>query len=152
GEHTPVTSTAVSSVSAETDKRLGWAWRTKWNNDDGSLQVTHIDNRSEGERYDEFAGWATRFDIAGGNYTWRGWTAVAEYGWGTTAIETPGGDRSFGIEAKYFLLSRKFSDFRASVRGDQYVAGTRHGRALTGAFFWEPAKSKLRTGIEGITA
>lgn len=152
GEHIPVTATAVTSVSAETDHRLGWSARAKWNDENGSLQLTRLDNRSEGERYDEFAGWATKFDIAGGNYTWRGWTAAAEYGWGTTAIETSRGLRTFGIEAKYLLISRKFSDFRASVRGDQYVAGTRHGHAYTAAFFWEPAKSKLRTGIEAISA
>jgi hypothetical protein len=152
GEHIPVTSTAVTSVSAETDHRLGWSTRGKWSNDDGSLQFTHIDNRSEAERYDDLAGWATRFNIVGGNYTWHDWTAVAESGIGTTAIEGSRGRHSFDIRAGYLLLSRKISTFRASVRGDQFESGAKHGHALTAAVFWEPSRSRLRTGIEGITA
>lgn len=151
GEHIPVTSTAVTSVSAETDHRLSWAGRGKWSNDDGSLQVTHIDNRSEAERYGDLAGWATRFNIIGGNYTWRDWTAVAESGIGTTAIEGSRGRRSFDLRTSYLLLSRKIATFRASVRGDQFESGAKHGHALTAAVFWEP-RGRLRTGVEGITA
>lgn len=150
GEHIPVSSTVFTSVSAENDHRLGWAARGKWSDDNGSLQITHIDNRSEAERYGDLAGWDTRFDIVGGNYTWHDWTAVAESGWGTTAIEGAHGRHTFDIRASYLLLSRKVSSFRASVRSDQFESGAKHGHALTAALFWEP-RGRLRTGIEGIT-
>ena len=148
GEHLPVNATLYTSVSAETDHRLGWSARTRWNNDHGSVQFTRIDNRSDARRYGELFNWATRFNIVGADYTWRGWSAIAETGWGDTAIQ--GRTRhSFGIRSSYLLFSRRFSKFRASVRGDQFEEAANHGHALTAAFFWEP-QAKLRLGIEGI--
>jgi hypothetical protein len=150
GQHIPVTPTLFTSVSAETDHRLGWSARTKWSNDHGAVQITRIDNRADALRYGDLFNWATRFNIVGADYTWRDWTAAAESGWGTTAIQGRL-RRSFPIRASYLLLSRKISSLRVSVRGDQYESRTEHRHALTAAVFWEP-RGKLRTGIEAITA
>ena len=151
GEHVPTTRTAIyTSVSAETDGRLGWSARAKWNNDRGAVQLTRIDNRADALRYGELYNWATRFNIAGADWSWSDWTVAAEHGWGTTAIQ---GRRRFSseIRASYLLVSRRFSNVRASVRADDYKAGSDDGRALAAAVFWEP-HARLRAGIEGITA
>jgi hypothetical protein len=153
GQHTPVNpaATTFTSVSAETDHRLGWSARAKWNNDNGSLQLTHLDNRADALKYGELHNWATRFNIAGGDYTWHDWTAAAETGWGTTAIQGTRARFSFDIRSSYLLLSRKISALRATVRADAFESGTEHGHALTAALFWEP-RGRFRTGIEAVTA
>lgn len=152
GEHIPVNrnATVFTSASAENDHRYGWSARGRWSNDHGTVQLTHIDNRAEAEQYGELANWATRFDILGADYTWNGWTAVGEAGWGTTAI---GEERrfSFPLKANYVLLSRRIAKLRASVRADQYEAGRRHGHAVTAALLWEP-RGRMRWGLEGISA
>jgi hypothetical protein len=150
GEHLPVNDTFFTSVSAENDHRLGWSARARWNNDHANVQLTRIDNRSDALRYGELFNWATRFNIASADYTWRGWTAIGETGWGSTAIQ---GRRRFsaGIRTSYLLLSRRISTFRVSIRGDQYEVSTRHGHAVTAAVFWEP-RTPLRLGVEGIAA
>jgi hypothetical protein len=152
GEHIPVNSVVFTSVSAETDHRLGWSARGRWSNEDASFQLTRIDNRADAHRYGDLFNWATRFNIAGGDYKWRDWTAVAELGWGTTAIEGSRGRRSSGIRSRYVLVSRRISTVRASVRADQFDAGINSGHALTAALFWEPQRTRLRTGIEAIKA
>src|SRR5512132_1661658 len=43
GEHAVVNSRFFTSVSAETDHRLGWSARGKWNNRNATLQMTRID-------------------------------------------------------------------------------------------------------------
>jgi len=151
GEHIPVNATFFTSVSAETDHRLGWSARGRWNNDYGTVQITRIDNRADARRYGELFNWATRFNIAGADYTWNDWTVVAETGWGTTAIQGARGRFSFPMRTSYLLLSRRISSLRASVRADQYQIGTRHGHAVTAALFWE-RRDRLRPGIEGIVA
>jgi hypothetical protein len=151
GEHAPVNSTLFTSVSAETDHRLGWSARGRWSNDHANLQITRIDNRSDALRHGDLSNWETPFNIAGGDYTWHDWTAVAETGWGTTAVVGSHGRRTFDIRSSYLLLSRRISSFRVSVRGDQYEEGTKHGHAVTAAVFWEP-RGRWRSGIEGIRA
>jgi len=150
GEHIPVNATFFTSVSAENDDRIGWSARGKWNTHDGAVQFTRIDNRSDARRYGELFDWATRFNIAGANYTLGRWTAIGELGWGSTAIQ---GRRrvSLPIRASYLLLSRKIGHVRASVRGDEYVAGKNHGHAFTAAMLWDTQRV-LRLGIEGIVA
>jgi hypothetical protein len=151
GEHIPVTATAYTSASAETDDRLGWSARAKWNNDHGAFQITRMDNRADARRHGELFNWATRFNIIGADYTWNRWTAAAEAGWGTTAIQpAPTRRFSFPIRAGYVLLSRQMASFRASIRADEYEHGTVDGHAVTAALFWEPQRSRLRSGIEGI--
>jgi hypothetical protein len=150
GQRIPVTATLFTSVSAETDGRLGWAARAKWNNDDGSIHITRIDNRADALRHGDLFNWATRFDIAGADYTWRGWTAVAESGWGSTAIQGRV-RRSFPIRASYLLLSKKIAKMRFSARGDQFQRGTQHDHGITAAAFWESG-GHVRAGVEGIRA
>ena len=150
GEHIPVNSRYFTSVSAETDGRLGWSARGRWNNDRATLQYVRIDNRSDARLYGNLFNWATRFNVVSGDYTWRDWTAVGETGWGDTAIQGRR-RRSFGIRSSYLLLSRKMSSFRGSVRAEQYEEGVNHDHAFTAALFWEP-RGKLRTGIEAIKA
>src|SRR3954454_675637 len=150
GEHIPVTATLFTSVSAETDHRLGWSTRAKWNNDNGSVQLTHIDNRADALRHGDLFNWSTRFDIIGADYTWHGWTAVAESGWGPTAIIGSRGRRTFDLRASYLLLSKKIAQLRFSVRGDQFQRAANHDHAITAAAFWE--SGHLRAGVEGIRA
>ncbi|HWS71445.1 MAG TPA: hypothetical protein VN605_04995, partial [Thermoanaerobaculia bacterium] len=88
GEHLPVNARFFTSVSAETDHRLGWSARGRWSSDAANVQFTRIDNRADALRYGELFNWATRFNIASADYTWRGWTAIGEAGWGSTAIQT----------------------------------------------------------------
>src|SRR5687768_13308060 len=60
GEHVRVNDRLFTSVSAETDGRLGWSTRAKWNNDRGAFQITRIDNRSDARQYGDLLNWATR--------------------------------------------------------------------------------------------
>lgn len=152
GEHIPVNAahTIFTSVSAETDGRIGWAARARWNTDRASLQFTRIDNRADALRYGELFNWATRFNIAAADYTWKGWTAIIEIGWGTTAIQPNSGRRSFPIRAGYVMVSRQIASWRASLRAEEYEERATDGQAVTAAVFWEPPRARLRTGIEAI--
>lgn len=153
GEHLP-SGRFFTSVSAETDDRVGWSARAKWNNRAGAIQLTRINNRSDALLYGDLFNWATAFNIAGADYTWGYWTVIGELGWGTTEIQTSRGRFTSAIHASYLLVSRSLpNNMRATIRADAYKAGRRHGTgdALTAAFFWEP-HPRLRTGIEGITA
>lgn len=151
GEHVPSRTNIYTSVSAETDKRLGWSGRGKWNNDRATIQLTRIDNRSDARLYGELFNWATRFNIIGGDYTQGAWTFLGETGWGTTAIQTRRGRFSSEIRASYLLLSRRFGTLRGSVRADEFKAGDDQDYAFTAALFWEPQAS-LRAGAEAITS
>jgi hypothetical protein len=151
GEHVPSRPDHYTSISAETDHRLGWSGRAKWNDDRGSVQVTRIDNRSDALQYGELFNWATRFNLVGADYTWRGWTVAGEGGWGSTAIVTPRGRFSSEIGAGYLLVSRRVKKFRVTVRVDEYEIRDDRENALTAALLWEP-HPRLRAGIEGITA
>ena len=152
GEHVPTRPTnGYTSISAETDDRLGWSGRAKWNDDRGSIQFTRIDNRSDARRHGELLNWATRFNLVGADYTWRNWTIAGEGGWGTTAIVTARGRFSSEIGAGYLLLSRRLNKFRVTVRADEYKVRDNKENALTAALLWE-AHPRLRAGIEGVTA
>jgi hypothetical protein len=151
GEHVPTRPDHYTSVSAENDHRIGWSARAKWNNDRGAIQLTRIDNRSDALRYGELFNWATRFNLVGADYRWRGWTVASELGWGTTAIATPNGRFSSEIGAGYLLVSRRVKQFRVSLRADEYQLRDDRKDALTAALLWE-AHPRLRAGIEGIAA
>ena len=151
GEHVPSRPAHYTSISAETDHRLGWSARAKWNNDNGAIQLTRIDNRSDALQYGELFNWATRFNIVGGDYTWGAWTVAGEGGWGTTAIVTARGRFSSEIAAGYVLISRRVKTFRITVRGDEYQVRNNRENAVTAAVLWE-ARPRLRAGIEGIAA
>lgn len=146
GEHVRVNDRLFASVSAETDGRLGWSARGKWNNDRAAVQYTRIDNRSDARLYGDLLNWATRYNIVGADATWGNWTVVGEVAWGTTAVERRSGRRSSPIRSSYLLVSRRFSNMRASVRFDEF-RGRRYSEGLTAAFFWEPMP-RVRAGIE----
>ena len=150
GEHLPVDGTYFSSVSAETDHRLGWSTRARWNTDRFTVQLTHIDNRSDAEEHGELYNWETRFDIAGADYTLNDWTIAAESGWGPTIIRVGPEAYTTKLVANYLLVSRRLGNGRATLRGDAFISGPTHRHALTAAYFFSPP-GKLRTGIELIS-
>lgn len=151
GEHVPVDDEYFTSVSAETDGSLGWAARGKWSSDRGTVQLTHIDNRSDALEHGELFNWNTQFDIAGADYTIGDWTAAAETGWGVTRIDVEGVVYPTDIRASYLLVSRRIGGARATVRGDAFQSGPIHRHAITGAAFWTP-RPKLRAGVEAIVS
>jgi hypothetical protein len=151
GEHLPVDEHYYTSVSAETDHQLGFAARGRWNNDHATVQLTHIDNRSDALEHGDLANWNTRFDILGGDYNVGEWTIAGEYGWGTTDVIDAGELYSSEISATYVLVSRRLANGRVSLRGDLYEVNGATGEALTLAYFWSP-RGKVRAGVEGIIA
>ena len=151
GEHVPVDDEYFTSVSAETDNNLGYAARARWSIDRSTIQLTHIDNRSDALDYGELFNWNTQFDIAGADYTFGDWTAAAETGWGVTRITVGGTTYPTDIRASYLLISRNCGNARATVRGDAFQNGADHRHAVTAAVLWN-ARPKLRVGAEGIVA
>lgn len=152
GEHLPVNDEYSTSVSAENDDRLGWSARGRWNSDRASVQLTHIDNRSDALEYGDLFNWYTRFDILGADYAIGDWTVAAEYGWGVTDIIIEGEGRfRTDLGAGYLLVSRRLANGRVSLRGDVFTRNDEHDHALTAAYFWTP-RGKLRTGVEAIVA
>ena len=147
GEHLPVDGTYFSSVSAENDNRLGWSARARWNDEHATLQVSHIDNRSDAIEHGDLLDWETRFDIVGGDYTLNDWTVAAESGWGTTSVMFYGTAYPSDIRASYALVSRRFDSSRATLRVESFQNDTVRKHAVTASFFWTPIP-KLRAGIE----
>lgn len=149
--HLPGIEEYVSSVSDEVDGRLGWSARARWSGERAFVQLTHIDNRADGEQYGKLLTWATRFDIVAAEYNTTKWTFAGEYGWGPTVIPAFTLDLSTG----YVLASRRFPKARATLRYETFdntsVFGTDdHGTAITAAAFWEP-RGPLRVGFEIIS-
>jgi hypothetical protein len=136
-----------TSVSAETDGRLGWSARAGWSSSRLSVLLTHIDNRSDGLPHGDFYNWNTRFDVAGFNWSVTDWTVAGETGWGPTRLYYPGGSFEADLRASYVLVSRRFGRGRATARFDAFSNGSSHKHALTLAGFWIPLP-KLSLGIE----
>jgi len=136
-----------SSVSAETDHRLGWSARAGWGSQQFSVLFTHIDNRSDGLPHGDLYNWKTRCDVAGADYRRGDWTVAAETGWGPTELFFPGGSFRADLRASYVLVSRRFRRGRATARFDAFSNGATHAHALTLAAFWEPLP-KLSAGLE----
>jgi hypothetical protein len=151
GEHLPVSEGYFTSVSAETSGSLGWSARARWNDDHSTIQLTHIDNRSDAMEHGDLLNWETRFDIAGAEYTINDWTLAAESGWGKTSVIFFGTAFPTDIRASYALLSRRFDRARATLRIESFQSGTIHQHAVTAAFFWTPLP-KLRAGFEATKA
>lgn len=152
GEHQRVDPEYFTSVSAETDHRLGWSARGKWMNDHASLQLTHIDNRADAMSHGDLLNWETRFDIAGADYTWGDWNAAAESGWGTTSVIFFGTTYPTTIRASYLLVSRRFANGRATLRGDAYDVNDKRKHAITATYFFSPPGTRFRAGVEAIRA
>ena len=147
GEWVPVDPEYFTSVSAETDGRLGWSARGGWNGDAFLVQLTHIDNRSDGEEYGQLFNWGTRFDLVSAEYTRGDWTVAAEAGWGPTFLVVAGEAYTDDIEAGYLLVSRSWTRYRATVRVDSFGVDGASTRAVTVAGFWTPVP-KVRVGAE----
>jgi hypothetical protein len=144
GEHVPVDEEYYTSVSAETDHRLGWSARGRWKSDAASLQVVHIDNRSDALEHGELFNWFTRFNIVSADYTRGDWTFVAEGGAGYTDIIVEGERFRTDLGTMYVLASRRLAHGRASLRAEAFNGG----RAVTAAYFWSPGK--VRVGGEAV--
>jgi hypothetical protein len=151
GEHLPVDGTYFTSVSAENDGRVGWSARARWNNQYANVQGARIDNRGDALEYGDLFNWAMRFDIASADLTMNDWTVAAESGWGTTIIDVFGVRYPSDIRASYLLVSRRFGNLRATLRGDAFQADVIHRHAVTAALFWYP-RGNVRAGIEAISA
>jgi hypothetical protein len=151
GEHLPVDEEYFTSVSAETDHRLGWAGRGRWNSDRSTAQITYLDNRSDALEHGELLNWATRFWIAGADYTTGDWTLAAESGWGETDVIVEGTLYTNELSTTYVLVSRRLGKGRASLRAEEFRVDSERRHALTAAYLWTP-RAKLRAGVEVIVA
>jgi hypothetical protein len=147
GEHLRVDEEYFTSVSAETDGRIGWSARGRWNNERSTVQLTYIDNRSDAQEHGHLLNWLTRITIAGADYTLGDWTVAAESAFGTTTVFTFPSD----IRASYVLVSRRLPSGRATLRVEEFMTDASKGHAITAAYFFAP-RGKLRTGLEAIAA
>ena len=148
GEHAPVIPEQdYSSVSAETDDRIGWSARGRWRGEHALIQATYIDNRSDGRRHGELLNWDTRMTILGGEYSRGEWTTAAETTWGPSTVRFEGGSYTEDLAASYILLSRRISRLRATLRHDWFTVDEDHATALTAAVLWSP-RGPWRPGVE----
>jgi hypothetical protein len=151
GEHLRVDDEYDASVSAENDGALGWAGRTRWNNEEASLQYTYIDNRADGLEYGHLLNWDTQFHVLAGDVLWRDWTFASEAGWGVTSVNVDGTWFASDIGAAYALASRRLSNARVTLRQDWYYVDDERQTATTLALFWTPPGA-WRPGLEVSTA
>ena len=147
GEHLLVHEEEYTSVSAETDGRLGWSARARWDGEHALVQITHIDNRSDGQLYGDLLNWDTQFDLITAEYARGPWTVAAEAGWGPSAVNYPGGRFSADMDASYLLVSRSFGDWRGTLRHDWFGIEDNDGTAVTAAVLWSPVRS-WRVAVE----
>jgi hypothetical protein len=114
------------------------------------VRVLHYDNRGDPAAFDaalqNFA-WDTHFDAAGIRAeSGDGWTAIAQYLNGETAIAPSSGYLGWPFKARFAMLSKETIRGRISVRYDSFAVdsdtiqggGTQHGHAWTAAYVFEP--------------
>lgn len=147
GEHIPVDDEYYTSVSAETDKRLGWSARAGWIGERLLLQGTHIDNRSDALEHGELANWDTRFDVIAADFSTGDWNVIAEHGRGPTIVISDFGTFRSDLRASYLLVSRRFDRLRATLRAEEFGSEQSKQHALTGALLWN-VRPELRVGVE----
>src|SRR5687768_420342 len=147
GEWVPVDAEDFTSVSAENDDRLGWSARAGWRGDHLYVQLTHLDNRSDGLDYGQLFNWGTRFDIASAEYTVNDWTFAAEAGWGPTFLVVDGRTFVTDLEAGYVMASRRWTRSRATIRVEAFAVDDQRDDAITVAWFWTGIP-RLRLGAE----
>ncbi|HEX8169912.1 MAG TPA: hypothetical protein VF824_05155 [Thermoanaerobaculia bacterium] len=151
GEHVPVDPSYYTSVSAETDGRLGWSARARWSAGGANVQLTRIDNRSDADEHGDLLNWETPFTIASADFTRGDWTLATEYGWGESTVREDNVPFTGTLSTTYVLLSRRFRSVRATLRAEEFRSiDTRH-HAVTAAVFWSP-RGHLRAGLETIIA
>lgn len=153
GEHLRVDERVFTSVSAETDGRLGWSARARWHNERGSIQYTRIDNRSDGRLYGHLYNWTTIFDLIGVDYTAGDWTFAAETGWGPTSLVVKHRVITDPLQATYLLVSRRIGSTLLTARQEWFRNEEKVApmRATTAALLWLPA-GRWRPGVEVTTS
>jgi len=147
GEWVPVDAEYFTSLSAENDGRLGWSARGGWIGNRLLVQLTHLDNRGDGEEYGRLFNWGTRFDLVAAEWTAGDWTVAAEAGWGPTFLVVNGQRFTNDLDASYLLVSRQFPRFRATVRAETFRKDELRTNALTLAGFWT-VRNRIRLGAE----
>ena len=147
GEWVPVDEEYFTSVSAENDGRLGWSARGGWRGDHLYVQLTHLDNRSDGLEYGRLFNWGTRFEIASAEYTVNDWTFAAEAGWGPTFLIVEGTKYTTELDAGYVMASRRWARSRATVRLESFALDDQSDDAIAVAWFWTGIP-RLRLGAE----
>ncbi|MBS0421571.1 MAG: hypothetical protein JSR66_27935 [Proteobacteria bacterium] len=115
------------------------------------IRALHYDNRGDPAAYEEGTenyAWQTHFNSMGVRIeSGSGWTAIAQYLDGETAIapdET--GYLGWPFRARFALISKEWGHHRLSVRYDSfavesesiYGGGAQHGHAWTTAYVFEP--------------
>lgn len=147
GEKIPVDDEYVTSVSDETDGRLGWSARGGWSGKNLSFQFTHIDNRSDALEHGDLLNWNTQFDLLGGDFSTENWTIAGESGWGPTAVIVHGATFVSDIRAHYLLVSRRFRNTRVTIRADAFDNGKSNGQAFTAAWI-RTSRARIQTALE----
>jgi hypothetical protein len=114
------------------------------------VRALHYDNRGDPAAFDATIGnfaWDTHFNAAGASVeSSNGWTLIAQYLDGKTAIAPASGYLGWPFKARYGMLSREISHHRISVRYDSFAVnsesiagdGWQRGHAWTAAYVFEP--------------
>ena len=122
----------------------------------GRLVVTALryDNRADPSAADTVShvlAWHTSFNTAGARMEFgAGWTAIAQWLAGQTEIAPGGHTLKWPFNARYVLLSKRFTSRQAvSIRYDRFAVDSRNaeadgeqsGHAWTAAYVFDPGKS-----------
>jgi len=114
------------------------------------VRVFHYDNRGDPEAFDAATGhfaFDTHFNAVGIRaQSADGWTAIAQYLDGETAVVPDDDYLGWPFKARFVLLSRETTHGRISVRYDSFAVnseyieggGTQQGHAWTAAYVFEP--------------
>ncbi len=124
-----------------------------------TVRALRYDNRADPTATDaasQIVAWHTAFTSVGARLeTQNGWTAIAQWLDGTTAISPVGFSGDWPFHAEYLLLSRRagrhtfsarIDDFRVDIQTD-FDSGRQSGHALTAAWLFD-ATSNLRLAAE----
>lgn len=148
---------------SDLDGRMGYTARIRYQRpENGSVQLTHVDNRGDRKEYRSGEGveyaWQTRFDIFGADWkTARETSLAAEYCWGKTGMGfAPHATVDLSFYTWYVLVSQPFGRNRFSARFDvfetedhDHTAETNSelGRAWALTWFYN-VRPSLRAGLE----
>jgi len=115
------------------------------------VRALHYDNRGDPAAFDAASrnrAWNTRFNAAGVRAeSGTGWTAIAQYLDGETAVAPASGYLAWPFKARYGMVSREIGRHRISVRYDSFVVNSessdeedsvQRGHAWTAAYVFEP--------------
>lgn len=157
----------TTPFDSDLDGRVGYAGALRYQRPEkGAVQITFYDNRGDRKLHAGQYAWATRFYLAGADWTFRGpggsFTLAAESLWGETGMGEPtGANVQQDYSAHYLLASWSRSAWRATLRWDDFetedLDGSRtydpndgEGEAWTFALFFQPLESDWRFGLEAV--